>query len=266
VKSYQGLLSAWEAQAEKEEAEEETEVEEQANQAPEETGPEASTTTSDTSEGAAPPASQSSSKDEDRPSPIVTQREKIAGFMKHHEQLAANHPFATPCGRCRHRLESSPTQDEAVPHCAWAGRLRRVSFKLLEPAEEGAPRVPVCRQFAPDQPWHELIPAHPNPPEIPRAWLKEQILHLVKDANRLDGRRNAFEFLSGRPMGSNENYSDWFAQQLEAQAGELSHAQLFTLFVWAHSEWRRSRQREFSLPVSGNGMQFTSYRERSFPD
>ncbi|MCB0031488.1 MAG: hypothetical protein KDE28_26440, partial [Anaerolineales bacterium] len=51
--------------------------------------------------------------------------------MQRHTQLAANHPFATPCGRCRHRLERSPTKDESVPPCAWAGRLRNVSFKLL---------------------------------------------------------------------------------------------------------------------------------------
>ncbi|MCZ7673773.1 MAG: hypothetical protein M5U34_44985 [Chloroflexi bacterium] len=69
--------------------------------------------------------------------------------MKRHEQLAANHPFATPCGRCRHRLDSSPTKDESVPHCAWAGRLRNVTFKSLEPSDENAPHIPVCRQFAP---------------------------------------------------------------------------------------------------------------------
>jgi hypothetical protein len=100
VKSYEHLLSAWQAQAEKEGAEDEAEAEEQASHAPEETGPDASATTADTSEGAASPTPQSTSTDEDKPSPIVTQREKIAGFMKHHEQLAANHPFATPFPDC----------------------------------------------------------------------------------------------------------------------------------------------------------------------
>ncbi|MCB0031487.1 MAG: hypothetical protein KDE28_26435, partial [Anaerolineales bacterium] len=67
-----------------------------------------------------------------------------------------------------------------------------------------------------------LIPAHPAPPGIPRDWLKAQLLQLVKEANRHGRERNAFEFLTGRPMGSSENYSDWFEQQLAAQGGELS--------------------------------------------
>jgi hypothetical protein len=179
------------------------------------------------------------------------------------EQLAANHPFATSCGHCRHQLDKSPTKDESVPHCAWAGRLRRVSFKILEPEDKQAPRIPVCRQFAPNQPWNELIPAHSDPPGMPRDWLKEQILHLVKDANRRGNNdRNAFEFLTGRPMGANENYNNWFSQQMESQGGNLSDAQLFTLFVWAHAEWRRARNSQFSLPVNGHGVQFAMYRER----
>jgi hypothetical protein len=185
--------------------------------------------------------------------------------MKGHEQLAANHPFATSCGRCRHRLEGSPTKDESVPHCAWAGRLRSVSFKVLTPEEENAPRVPVCRQFAPNQPWAEILPAHPEPPGLPRAWLKAQILQLVQDANRHGSNRNAFEFLTGRPLSASENYGDWFAQQLETQGGDLSPAQLFTLFIWAHSEWQRARRREFTLPVNGHGVQFARYKETPWP-
>ncbi|MGH2537138.1 MAG: hypothetical protein ACRDHL_07070, partial [Candidatus Promineifilaceae bacterium] len=172
-----------------------------------------------------------------------------------------NHPFATSCGRCRHRLEASPTKDESVPHCAWAGRLRSVEFGVLEPEDSNAPRVPVCRQFAPNQPWSEIIPGHLSPPGVPREWLKAQILHLVQDANRHGYSRNAFEFLTGRPMGSNEQYGDWFQQQLAAQSGDLSLEQLFSLFLWAHSEWQRARRGVFSLPVNGSGVQFASYRE-----
>jgi hypothetical protein len=139
-----------------------------------------------------------------------------------------------------------------------------VTFKLLASEDAQAPQVPVCRQYAPDQPWNELIPAHHSPPDIPRAWLKEQILHLVKAANQYGSRRNAFEFLTGRPMGANESYGDWFKEQLEAQGGELSDAQMFTLFVWAHAEWQRARGRAFSLPVNGNGVQFAAYQEQSW--
>jgi hypothetical protein len=161
-------------------------------------------------------------------------------------------------------LDSSPTKDESVPHCAWAGRLRSVTFKVLQPDDKNASHVPVCRQFASNQPWHELVPGHPSPPEMPREWLKEQILHLVKDANRHGSDRNAFEFLTGRPMGANETYSNWFSQQLDAQGGDLSDAQMFTLFVWAHAEWQRARSSQFSLPVNGHGVQFATYQERGW--
>lgn len=263
VKSYEDLLAAWQAQAAKEQTEEEAVV------ATADVESEATITTP------GPPPNQTASlvphpQTDGRPSPappakdspIVKQRAQIAAFMKRHEQLAATHPFATPCSRCRHRLDGSPTKDEAVPHCAWAGRLRSVSFQVLEPQDDQAPHVPVCRQFAPDQPWHELIPAHPSPAEMPREWLKEQILHLVGDANRHGNSRNAFEFLTGRPMGANENYSDWFAQQLDTQGGDLSDAQLFTLFVWTHTEWQRVRHGLFSLPVNGKSVQFATYHER----
>jgi hypothetical protein len=194
-------------------------------------------------------------------SPIAKQRAQTAAFMQQHEQLAAGHPFATPCGRCAHRRESSPTKDDTVPHCAWAGRLRAVAFKVLEPADNNAPHIPVCRQFAPNQPWNEIIPGHPNPPGVPRDWLKEQILNLVQDANRRGSDWNTFEFLTGRPMGANELYGDWFQQKLDAQVGDLSLEQLFTLFIWTHAEWQRARHGSFSLPVNGNGVQFATYRE-----
>lgn len=181
--------------------------------------------------------------------------------MQHHEQLAVSHPFATPCATCRHRLEVSPTKDESVPHCLWAGRLRNVAFKQLQPADGNGPIVPVCRQYAPTQPWSETIPTHANPPELPRDWLKAQILHLADEGNRHQSGRNVFEFLTGRPLGSNESYGDWFRQQLEEQIGDLSDGQLFTLFLWSHSEWQRAQRRDFLLPVNGSGVQFATYQE-----
>lgn len=259
LKSYEDLLAAWQAQAEKEQVEDESPVATAAEESETATSPHKQTSPQvNKQQPDEAPVPTTPAKD----SPIAKQRAQIADFMKRHEQLAANHPFATPCGRCRHRLDSSPTKDESVPHCAWAGRLRSVTFKTLEPDDKSTPHIPICRQFAPNQPWHELIPGHPSPPEMPRDWLKAQILHLVKDANRHGSSRNAFEFLTGRPMGANENYSDWFSQQLDAQGGDLSDAQLFTLFVWAHAEWQRARNSQFSLPVNGHGVQFATVHER----
>jgi hypothetical protein len=221
--------------------------------------------TSDQPPATSDPLPAAASPSPPKESPIVKQRAVIADFMKTHEQLSACHPFATPCGSCRHRLDKSPTKDEAVPHCAWAGRLRGVEYKRLTSALEGAPEIPVCRQFAPNQPWPERIPAHPEPSGLPRDWVKAQILHLVKAANQYGSKRNAFEFLTGRPMSANETHGDWFARQLDEQIGELSDAQMFTLFVWAHSEWQRAGSgRLFSLPLNSKGIQFADYSEQAW--
>lgn len=251
VKSYADLLQAWQAQ-QAAEARGSGEVEEQESKSKGNLSPALQPLSPPDPISSTPPAQDS---------PIAKQRALIADFMQRHEQLAAGHPLATPCGRCQHRLDASPTKDESVPHCAWAGRLRSVAFKVLGPDNQNAPRIPVCRQFAPNQPWQEIIPGHPNPPGVPRDWLKEQILHLVQDANRHGSEWSAFEFLTGRPMGGDEKYDDWFARQLEAQIGDLSHEQLFTLFIWALSEWQRARHGPFSLPVNGSGVQFEMYQE-----
>ena len=277
AKSYDDLLAAWKAQAAQEladdeaaaEADEPTAVEPSGDEPPAEAPPSTKVQAPSEADGTAAPIAASAPE---KPSPVVKQRAQIADFMKRHEQFSASqslahHPFATPCSRCRHQLDSSPTKDESVPHCAWAGRLRNVSFRVLvadvqQTRGKDSLQVPVCRQFAPNQPWHDLIPAHPEPPGMPRDWLKEQILHLVKEANRHNSDRNAFEFLTGRPMGASENYGDWFKEQFEAQSGDLSDAQLFTLFVWAHGEWQRARKRQFSLPVNGHSLQFVTVQER----
>jgi hypothetical protein len=104
-----------------------------------------------------------------------------------------------------------------------------------------------------------------HPPGLPREWVKEQILYLVKAANQYGSKRHAFEFLTGRPLSANETHGNWFARQLDEQIGELSDAQLFTLFVWAHSEWQRAKNgRLFSLPINSSGMQFAEYTESTW--
>lgn len=290
AKSLDALMSAWQAQAVQEQAEAEAiQGEAEATQPAAETAVPAQTrvaaaNTPGKSRTEGSPIPSETSAEQGAPhatvpnetnsssqnSPIVKQRAQIALFMQQHEQFGVNHPFATPCHRCRHRLEASPTKDESTPHCTWAGRLRNVSFRQLAPTSqsggEGKPdeQIPVCRQFAPNQPWTELLPAHPEPGNLPREWLKAQILRLVKAANERNSQRNAFEFLTGRPMGSNENYGDWFGKQFETQSGELSAAQLFTLFLWAHTEWERASSSSFKLPVNGHGLQFVTVGERPF--
>lgn len=197
-------------------------------------------------------------------------RDQIADYMQRHTTLDVDHPFATPCARCQHKLAGSPTQNPTVPHCAWAGRLHNVSFHLLV-AEERAARqpVPVCRQFAPQDTWRTLLPelvaGHELPPGTTRAWLRQQILALVEDASEAAYNREPFEFLTGRPMNSSERYSDWFASQFEAQVGDLSDAQLWTLFVWAVAEWRRHKQPHDAFGLPGASGQVIPVREAGWP-
>ncbi|MCA9941912.1 MAG: ParB N-terminal domain-containing protein, partial [Anaerolineales bacterium] len=229
VKGYEDLLAAWQAQATKEQSEDQANALASSDEQPanKETSSQGDAKRPSKVDGpqadeVAPPTPRAEESEEQKASPVVKQRNKIAEFMKQYEQYGTNHPLATSCGCCRHRLDKSPTKDETVPHCAWAGRLRNVSFKLLSPDDNKLPQIPVCRQFAPNQAWHEIIPAHPSPPKLPREWFKAQILHLVKAANQHGSNRNAFEFLTGRPMRQNEAYGDWFQQQMASQGSELS--------------------------------------------
>ncbi len=260
VKSYENLLAAWEAQAKAEGKRQKAEAVDSVD-TPSPATSHQPPTTSDQQPAASdqPPVTTSPSPPKD--TPVVKQRAITAQYMKCHEQFDP-HPFATSCDGCRHKLDKSPTKDESVPHCAWAGRLRGVDYKRLTSELEGSPEILVCRQYAPNQPWRERIPAHPEPAGMPRDWVKEQILHLVKAANQYGSKRNAFEFLTGRPLSANETYGDWFATQLDEQIGELSDAQMFTLFVWAHTEWQRAKNSSlFSLPINGSGLQFADYKE-----
>jgi hypothetical protein len=193
---------------------------------------------------------------------IMKQRAFIQDFMTHHTTLNVAHPFATQCGKCRHFLDHSPTKDDSVPHCAWAGRRRNVYFNRFQSTENEADAIPICRQFAPTGTWHDLIPPHPNAPNMPRDWMKTQLLLLVKDAGYAYGSSGQpFEFLTGRPMKSDESYGDWFAQQLDEQIGQLSDAQLWTLFIWATSEWQRFNNHNWLMPTDEKGVQFQTFRQ-----
>ncbi len=209
-----------------------------------------------------PPAADSQPPTAEVDSPIAKQRALIADYMARHTQFAIQHPLATPCATCRHRLEQSPTKDETVPHCTWAGRPRQVTFKVLQAESAAAPVIPVCKQYAPTGSWATLIPEHPQPPQMPRDWLKEQILLLSAAAtSNWDGGFVPFEFLTGRPLSKSEKHTDWFANQLSEQIGELSLGQLWTLFVWTMSEWQRAKGQKFTLALNGSGVQFATYQE-----
>jgi hypothetical protein len=259
VKSFEALEKAWQAQATMEQAED-AEPPAANNERPATDGAgqaEPAATTSDaTLAGSANPQADGAAN---WPSPVEKQRALIRDFMDTHGRLAVGHPFASSCVGCRHLLDRAPNKDETVPHCAWADRPRRVHFQVLRPTQGDGPVVPVCRQYAPADSWETLIPEHPEPPGVPREWLREQILKLA-DAGRTYGDAyHPFEFLTGRPMSSSEKYADWFETQLAEQIGNLSDGQLFTLLLWAAAEWQRGQSKAFSLPLN-DGVQFASYK------
>ena len=259
ARSMESLLHAWYAQAQREQKEEAVDLqplEEAVSHGPLAAGN--STTTTDasplTANGQMPAANPDS--------PVAKQRALIAEYMVRHEQFAIQHPLATPCATCRHRLDHSPTKDETVPHCTWAGRPRQVTFKLLQAESAAAPVIPVCKQYAPTGSWTDLIPEHAQPPQMPRDWLKEQILLLTAAAtSNWDGGFVPFEFLTGRPLSKSEKHTDWFANQLNEQIGDLSLGQMWTLFIWAMSEWQRAKGQKFTLALNGSGIQFATYQE-----
>ncbi len=83
-----------------------------------------------------------------------------------------------------------------------------------------------------------------------KKWPGLQMPLMVKEANRHGSDRNVFEFLTGRPMGANESYGDWFSQQLDAQGGDLSDPQLFTLLSCSLPQcayYRRNLPGEYPL-------------------
>ena len=171
VTSFEALERAWQAQAAREQAEDEAaQVPKEPAATPDSTadkGSAANEQLSETTPSSPPPAAPAG------PSPVEKQRALIRDFMEGHGALAVGHPFATGCAGCRHFLDGSPTKDETVPHCAWADRPRRVHFQVLRPVQNKGPSVPVCRQFAPTDTWETLIPEHPEPPGVPREWLRE---------------------------------------------------------------------------------------------
>ena len=256
VKSCEALEKAWQAQAAREQTEDEAaRAEKEPAAAPTAASAQASAACTQPPPAASstPPAAPAG------PSPVEKQRALIRDFMDEHGRMAVGHPFASSCAGCRHLLDRSPTKDETVPHCAWADRPRRVHFQVLSPAQGDGPVVPVCRQYAPAGAWESLIPEHPEPPGVPREWLREQILKLA-DAGRTYGdAHHPFEFLTGRPMSSSEKYADWFEAQLAEQIGNLSDGQLFTLLLWAAAEWQRGQGKPFSLPLN-DGVQFATYK------
>ena len=189
------------------------------------------------------------------PTPVEKMRAIFHDYMAHYTELpGANHPQATRCAACRHHLDASPTKDETVPHCAWASRLRNVTFSVRRPLNGVGGAVPWCKQYAPKETdWSKIIPEHDGAPVMPREWLIEQIKAASRGASAL------LEPLTGRPMKSSESYGDWFKEQFETQVGNLNDSQLWMLYVWVLADTQRSRNKAHLFPIGADGQTFGEY-------
>lgn len=263
VKGVDNLRQAWQAQQTKEQAEDEAEANQQAaaeKEAKHQTTTSPQTAVTPTSILDTTPPTKST--DPSTPSPVQQKRAQIASFMARHSELAGKHPLASHCAFCQYKRADSPVKDSDAPPCDWAKGSVKADFHVLLPAGNAkGPHIPICGQFTSTQSWKERIPAHPQPPQIPRDWLKMQILaHTAKVNGHIKGRDYyALEWLTGRPIKS-ESHNDWFPKQLEQNLGELSDAQLFTLLVWAIGQWHDKDSFPKTMPVDGAGVQFAVYR------
>ncbi len=208
---------------------------------------------------------------ENTPSPIQKMRSLIAAYMSKHTSMNVDHPFATPCAKCQHKLTRSPVKDKTAPHCAWVGRLRELHFSKLSPT--AGKMIPVCRQFAPKASWAQLIPAHPLTTNMPREWVKYQIETIVTSSAK--SSRHFCEFLTGRPMKAEEDYKQWFLDQLATFGPALSDEQLWTLMVWvlaesarldiwSMSKWKKPDSHEFMVPADDKNSHFIKVSEIEF--
>ncbi len=203
--------------------------------------------------------------------PIKKMRQQIADYMQEHTSMNVDHPFATPCSNCQHKLTGSPVKDKSAPHCAWVGRWREIHFSKLNPT--AGKMIPVCRQFAPKGTWAQLIPAHPQNANMPREWIKHQIETIVtREAKKT---RQHQEFLTGRPMKAGENYQHWFLDQLAQCGSTLSDEQLWTLMVWvlaesarlniwSMSKWQKPDDPSFMIPADDQNKHFIKVSEIDF--
>lgn len=257
AKSYDDLLAAWTAQ---QAAEQTQPAEEEEPDAPDEPMPPPPPQQKKGKEKTAAPQS----KKKEGPTPVQKQRAEIRLFMTTHAAYASTHILGTPCVLCQHQLDHSPSKsDKHAPNCAWADRPRTVAFSGIRLING---LIPVCHQFAPAGTWREIVPAHPNPPAaIQRDWLIAEIKSLLTGQLNQSDNLRYMQFLTGRPMGD-ESYGDWFSKRLDENAGDLSDAQLYTLFVLALGERERFKgSGDMWIPADNSFMQMVPAKKVSYP-
>ncbi len=200
---------------------------------------------------------------------VAAQRALIRSYMEQHGEMSgARHPLATRCENCRYRLDGSPTQNPTVPPCQWAARRRNVEFRVRVPVEDESegPEIPLCRQFGPACSWNDIVPEHPSPPRVPRAWMVGVMKEMVEAVERrkaaASDSRLACEILTGRPLKASESHKGWFLEGLRNEIGNLSDGQLWMLVMWVTADWMRDEKGRYLLPLADGRV--LRYAERAW--
>lgn len=195
------------------------------------------------------------------PSPSQLKRQQIAAFIQAQAAAPAGYYGATRCAACRHHTppagQGEGAEESDAARCAWHKGNHRIFFHTIQ--LNGGPAIPICRQYAPAAAWEQLIPPAPgiDALPLPRDFVLESIRRLTAEAQRHQPTpgshtEHPFEFLTGRPLSGSQDHRDWFARRLADHAGQLSDAQLWTLFSWALSEhFRLSAQPPWPLLLHG---------------
>lgn len=179
---------------------------------------------------------------------MAQQRANIRFYMERHTQapFTVEHPWATPCSRCAHHLDGSPVKsDPDAPHCAWSKGKRRLEFRAYVPVESQAltSMIPYCLQFAPLEPWADIVPK--SVAEIPyeRQVMIPLIEGLAESVNRnvySTDSRAALQFLTGRPTSASANHRHTFRERFKEEEPSLTDGQIWTLLRWLLLEWARA--------------------------
>jgi hypothetical protein len=159
------------------------------------------------------PAGQS----ESQKSHVQRKREQIRFYMENHQGTNINHPWATACGSCVHKLEESPVKSaKDAPHCQWSKGGKPVGFEQLTPVAAEGQAVPakqiiaICKQYKPEDDFVTLIPEATHPPhkqlnrQVYGLWIEELWRKVSSQCN--EDRMPMTQF-TGRPL-ANESHRD----------------------------------------------------------
>ncbi|MEE8307966.1 MAG: hypothetical protein V3R81_11925 [Gammaproteobacteria bacterium] len=187
-------------------------------------------------------------------------RARIRSYMHWHDKKGwlIDHPLAARCGDCEHKRSNSPIKDSSAPHCEWARGRKKVAFHVWMRSDESNIKIPWCQQFAPRLGWADILPEYPGKMPFQRDWFYALIDQHADTYryNSYTGSTGMLETLTGRPMKSTENHTEWFGQQFEQYRDSLSDGQLVTLFLlvmayWSHQRDSRGHVHDVLIPMPG---------------